>query len=88
MRQVRLPRRLLGLAGVHATQYLLWLLAWWLVGLGALQGRLDRPWLLAWGLLLLTLVPLRMLGTWMQGRLAIGVGGLQKRSAIKALGSS
>jgi ATP-binding cassette, subfamily B, bacterial len=78
MRQVRLPRRLLGLAGVHATQYLLWLLAWWLVGLGALQGRLDRPWLLAWGLLLLTLVPLRMLGTWMQGRLAIGVGGLLK----------
>ena len=79
MRQARLPQRLLVLLGAHATQYLLWLLSWWLVGQGALQGRLDRGWLLAWALLLLTLVPLRLLVTWSQGRLAIGVGGLLKR---------
>jgi ATP-binding cassette subfamily B protein len=38
LRQAHLPRRLLGLLGAYATQYLCWLLAWWLVGQGALQG--------------------------------------------------
>ncbi len=70
--------RLLALLGVHAVQYGLWLLSWWLLGQGALTGRLDRGWLLAWGLLLLTLVPLRMLVTWLQGTLAINAGGLLK----------
>jgi hypothetical protein len=46
---------------VHAVQYGLWILSWWLLGRGALAGRLDRGWLLAWILLLLTLVPLRIL---------------------------
>jgi len=78
LRQAHLPRRLLGLLGAYATQYLCWLLAWWLVGQGALQGRLDPAWLVAWGLLLLTLIPLRLWSTWMQGRFAIGVGGLLK----------
>jgi ATP-binding cassette, subfamily B, bacterial len=82
MCQARLPQRLLVLLGAHATQYLLWLLSWWLVGQGALQGRLDSGWLLAWALLLLTLVPLRLLVTWSQGRLAIGVGGLLKRRLL------
>jgi ATP-binding cassette subfamily B protein len=82
LRQARLLRRLLILFGAHATQYLLWLLAWWLVGQGALQGRLDRGWLLAWALLLLTLVPWRMLVTWSQGRCAIGAGALLKRRLL------
>jgi ATP-binding cassette, subfamily B, bacterial len=55
--QARLPSRLLALVGGHAVQYSLWLLAWWMVGRGALQGRLDPGWLLAWTLLLVTLVP-------------------------------
>jgi hypothetical protein len=74
-RQARLPSRLFALVGGHAVQYLLWLLAWWMVGQGALQGRFDPGWLLAWALLLVTLVPFRLLATWSQGRLAIGVGG-------------
>ena len=78
LRQAHLPRRLLGLLGAYAAQYLCWLLAWWLVGQGALQGRLDPAWLVAWGLLLLTLLPLRLWSTWMQGRCAIGIGGLLK----------
>ena len=60
MRQAHLPRRVVGLLGAYVTQYLCWLLAWWLIGRGALQGRVDRAWLVAWGLLLLTLIPLRL----------------------------
>ena len=82
MRHARLPQRLLGLVGAHAAQYLLWLLSWWVVGQGALQGRLDRGWLVAWALLLLTLVPLRLLVTWSQGWFAIGAGGLLKRRLL------
>jgi ATP-binding cassette subfamily B protein len=78
-RQARLPSRLLALVGGHAVQYLLWLLAWWMIGQGALQGRLDLGWLLAWALLLVTLVPCRLLATWSQGLLAIGAGGLLKQ---------
>src|SRR5262245_17822679 len=78
LQQAHLPHRLLGLLGAYATQYLCWLLAWWLVGQGALQGRLDPAWLVAWVLLLLTLMPLRLWSTWMQGRCAIGIGGLLK----------
>jgi ATP-binding cassette, subfamily B, bacterial len=81
-RQARLPSRLLTLVGGHAVQYLLWLLAWWMIGLGALQGRLDLGWLLAWALLLVTLVPFRLLATWSQGRLAIGAGGLLKQRLL------
>lgn len=78
LRQAGLHRRLGGLLATSTTQYLLWLLSWWLLGQGALQGRLDHPWLLASGLLLLTLIPLRLLSTWLQGSLAFGLGGLLK----------
>jgi ATP-binding cassette subfamily B protein len=82
LRHARLPQRLLVLVGAHATQYMLWLLSWWVVGQGALQGRLDRGWLAAWALLLLTLVPLRLLVTWSQGWFAISAGGLLKRRLL------
>jgi ATP-binding cassette subfamily B protein len=78
MVQAHVPCYLLGLLAAHATQYLCWLLAWGLLGRGALQGRLEPAWLIAWGLLLLTLIPLRLWSTWIQGRLALGVGGLLK----------
>jgi ABC-type multidrug transport system fused ATPase/permease subunit len=82
VRQARLPRYLLGLIGAHTVEYLLWLLSWWLVGRGALEGRLDQGWLLAWALLLLTIVPFRLLTLWSQGGLAIGVGGLLKQRLL------
>jgi ATP-binding cassette, subfamily B, bacterial len=46
------------LAVTHAAQYLLWIASWWLIGRGALEGRLDSGWLAAWALLLATRVPL------------------------------
>lgn len=78
LRSARLPGRLAALAGAHFVEYFLWIVAWWLVGAAALGGRLDRGWMLAWVLLLLTLVPLRLVSTWLQGVIAIGVGGLLK----------
>jgi ATP-binding cassette, subfamily B, bacterial len=78
----RLPRHFFGLIGVHAIQYFLVLLSWWMIGRGALQGRLDWGWLLAWALLLLTLVPFRLFATWSQGLLAIGAGGVLKRRLL------
>jgi ATP-binding cassette subfamily B protein len=79
MRHAHIPRRLLALASAHAVQYLLWILAWFVVGSNVLRGRADRSWLLPWALLLLTLVPLRVLITRLQGWVAIGAGALLKQ---------
>jgi ATP-binding cassette subfamily B protein len=61
--RANLHRRALLLVLAFAVEYVLWILSWWLIGLAALDGRLDRGWLLAWALLLLTIVPFRLLGT-------------------------
>lgn len=82
MRQAHLPSRLARLATAHAVQFLLWILAWWVVGNGALQGRLDRGWLIAWILILLTLIPFRLAITWLEGVFAIGAGALLKQRLL------
>jgi ATP-binding cassette subfamily B protein len=79
LRHSHIPRRLLALAGAHALQYALWILAWYIVGSNVLRGGADRAWLLPWALLLLTLVPLRVLITRLQGWAAIGAGTLLKQ---------
>jgi ATP-binding cassette subfamily B protein len=75
-------KRLLLLAASHTVQYLLWLLGWWIVGVGALSGRVERGLLIAWCLLLATLVPLRAAVTWLQGRIAITASGLLKERLL------
>jgi len=82
LRMAGLPRRLLALAGAHAAEYALWILSWWMVGQAALEGRFDRGWLLGWMLLVLTLAPLKVLATWLQGTLALSAGGLLKRRLL------
>jgi ATP-binding cassette subfamily B protein len=77
-REMGLPRRVLALASAHLAEYLLLIGSWWMIGQAALEGRLDRGWLAAWVLILVTLVPLRMMQTWLQGRIAIAGGGLLK----------
>jgi ATP-binding cassette subfamily B protein len=79
LRHARVLRRLLALAGAHAIQYLLWILAWYVVGSNVLRGGTDRGWLIPWALLLLTLVPLRVWITRLQGWVAIGAGALLKQ---------
>ncbi len=82
MRQARLPHRLIALAAAHLAEYALWVVSWWVIGQAALAGSPDRGWLLAWVLLLLTLVPLRAVTTWLQGRVAILGGGLLKERLL------
>jgi len=79
LRHAHIPRRLVALAGAHALQYALWILAWYIVGSNVLRGGTDRAWLVPWALLLLTLVPLRVLITRLQGWAAIGAGALLKQ---------
>ncbi len=79
LRQERIPGRLAALTGAHAIQYVLWIAAWYVAGTNVLNGRTGRGWLVLWTLLLLALVPLRVLITWLQGRIAIGAGARLKR---------
>jgi ATP-binding cassette subfamily B protein len=65
-----------------AASYAMLLSAWSLVGRGALAGRVDRGWLAAWGLLLCTQVPLRILTSWVGGRLSIDAGALVKQRLL------
>jgi ABC-type multidrug transport system fused ATPase/permease subunit len=82
LRHAGAVRYLGALTLAHATQYSLWLIAWFVIGRGALEGRLDYGWLVAWALLLLTIIPLRLFTTWMQGALAIRAGGLLKQRLL------
>ena len=79
LRQARIPGRLAALASAHAVQYLLLILAWYVVGSNVFRGGTDRGWMIPWALLLLTLVPLRVLITRLQGWVAIGAGALLKQ---------
>lgn len=79
----RLPARLIGLILAQIVQYLLLLASWGLIGRGALQGHLDKGWLLAWLLLLLTMIPFRLLATWLQGMISIGAGSLLKQRLLQ-----
>lgn len=82
LRQAGAMQKTSGLVAAHSAQYLLWLGAWAILGRISFEGRLNRKWLLVWGLLLLAGVPLRVLTTWLQGRLAIGVGRILKRRLL------
>ncbi len=82
LRQASAPRNAAGLIAAHTGQYLLWLASWAILGSLSFEGRMDRGWLFAWALLLLTLVPFRVITTWLQGLLAIGLGGILKRRLL------
>ena len=82
LRQARMPRYLLAFLGGHMVQYLVMMLAWWVIGRSALKGDLDHGWMVAWALLLITVIPFQLLVMWSQGRLAIGAGGLLKQRLL------
>jgi ATP-binding cassette subfamily B protein len=82
LRGARVPRQVLLLALAHVAQYSMLIAAWYLLGLAALTGRLDRSWLTAWALALCTLVPLQVATTWLQGRVAIVAGALLKQRLL------
>jgi ATP-binding cassette subfamily B protein len=69
-------------AGAHALQYWLWLMAWGVIGSSVLTAQIQSVWLWAWALLLVTIVPLRMLVTWVQGHFSLKVGIWLKRRLL------
>ena len=79
LRRARVPHRTAALVAFHGMQYLLWIAAWWLIGAASLNGRFEQVWLSAWMLLLLTLVPLRVTITWLQGAAAISGAAILKQ---------
>jgi ATP-binding cassette subfamily B protein len=84
-RQVRaagLFRLGVALLASHAAQYALFLLSWWAIGRAVLAGRLAPGWLWGWALVLLVSIPLVMLSTWCQGKLAVGLGLLLRRRLL------
>ena len=82
IRQARLPRRLMTFLGTYLLQYFMWLLAWGVIGRGALQGQLELGWLMAWVLLLFSLIPFKLLTTWAQGQVIIKAGAILKRRLL------
>jgi ATP-binding cassette subfamily B protein len=82
VREARISRLFFILLCVNTCEYSLWILSWWLLGWMTLNGRLEPGWLLAWLLLLLTLIPCRLLGTSVSGRLAIQAGAVLKRRLL------
>jgi ATP-binding cassette subfamily B protein len=82
IRHARLTRPMALMLVTSLASHVLSLLAWWMIGRGALGGLLDRGWLVAWALILLTMIPVRVLGAWWQGIVGIGMGGLLKKRML------
>ncbi len=82
VRRSRLLSRMVALTGTHALQYCLWIASWWVIGIAALQGRTDPGMLQLWVVMVLSLVPLRMGTTWLQGSVAILAGALLKQRLL------
>lgn len=58
------------------------LLMWWLIGRDALAGAVDGAAVSRWAMCLLTVVPLRLIGVWAQGRLGLDAGGRFKEALL------
>ncbi len=61
---------------------LLSMVAWWLIGQGALGGSLDKGMMIAWALLLFTMIPLRVVASRWQGLLTLTLSGLLKQRLL------
>lgn len=85
LRQARdagLGRQALVLGLAHGAHLLLGLLGWYLIGDGALDGRLAPAAIAAWVLMLLTMVPLSLRAQWARTRLSVGIGVLLKKRLL------
>jgi ATP-binding cassette subfamily B protein len=82
LRETGLVWRFAALLGAHLLETFFLLTAWVSIGYGALSGRLDRGWLAAWALCLASMIPPRLAATWLQGVVAVGVGGLLKQRLL------
>jgi len=82
LRSEGVPRRVLALIACQVAELAVFVLAWSLIGRIAFQGQHSPGWWLAWVLLLVSVVPLRMLGVAVQSELSRGLGVALKRRLL------
>jgi ATP-binding cassette subfamily B protein len=80
--QAQLPRRVVLMLTVFTLVYGLEIVGWSLIGEAALNGRLDYGWLSAWALLVLSLIPLHLLGGWLDATFALDMGRILKKRLL------
>jgi ATP-binding cassette subfamily B protein len=80
--QARLPRRLGWMLALFAAVYGLELFSWGLIGNAALNGQLDMGWMSAWVLLVISLVPLRLIGNWLNSTFALDASRILKKRLL------
>jgi len=80
--QAHLPRRVVLMLSVFTLVYGLEIASWSLIGHAALNGRLDLGWLTAWALLILSLIPLHILGSWLDSTFALDMGRILKKRLL------
>jgi ATP-binding cassette, subfamily B, bacterial len=76
--QARLPRRLGLMLAAFTVVYGLEAVGWGLIGRTTLNGHLDMGWIAAWALLVVSLVPLKLMGGWLDSTFALDVGRMLK----------
>lgn len=83
LRHHRMTRTLRHILMGFVMQYGVGLLGWYLIGVGALSGRIDPGWIIPWAMLLLfqTLIQVRL--GWMQGLLSINLGAVIRRKLLE-----
>jgi ATP-binding cassette subfamily B protein len=79
MRKTGLVARGSALLVMYTGETVLLLASWACLGSGALSGRLDEGWLAAWALCMAGAIPLRASTRWLEGVVAVGLGGLLKQ---------
>ena len=82
-REIQVGRHATSLLAAHSIQYLLFVVSWWLLGRGVLDGTFDQGWLIGWILLLFSLIPFRLLATWSQGLLTTTAGAWLRRRLLR-----
>ncbi|MCB9446048.1 MAG: ABC transporter ATP-binding protein [Ardenticatenaceae bacterium] len=82
LRRVGFLRQSLTFTGAYFVQHFLFLFSWWVIGRAVFQGRIEMGWLAAWALILFSLLPLRALSVWLQGLIAVNLGGLLQRRLL------
>jgi len=82
LRRAGLPMTAAGFLALQTAEYIVWVLAWWLLGRALFSGYIDRWLLIGWSMLLGTLVLVRARSQRLQATLAIGIGALLKRRLL------
>jgi len=85
LRQARLPGKVGWMLGVFGVLYGAEIASWSMVGQITLNGRLDLGWLAAWALLVLSLVPLHLLGGWLDASFALEMGRMLKTRLLTGI---